>query len=353
MPSDLFEGRRVLVTGAGGSIGSELARSLAGLGVEALVLLDNDEYGLSATERELRMARLSRCECYTGDVCDGRLLNRVFERHRPDVVFHAAALKHVPDLERNPFAAVQVNILGTWKVIEAAAQHGAEQLILLSTDKAVDPISIMGATKRVAELMVLANRTPTRMKAVRLCNVIGSSGSVAPLFMAQIAHREMLTITHSEATRLFVSLSNAVHLLLCAAGRNFATGLAVPRVAVAKKIEDLACFLMERVAGFVAHEDARARIVCIGLRPGDKLHEAMVSGRERIVLNGRSNTSALTDVWTPTLTAEQLKAHVHQVGVALENRRLGDLLWLMREVVPEYEPTEVLMSRLEEVRQDT
>ncbi len=208
-------GKRVLLTGAGGFIGSALSKELAKADPAELILLDAGELGLYDLDYNLQRAGVAfRRRLVVGSVRDSALIDQIFRQHRPQVVFHAAACKHVPLMEANPFTAASTNILGTQLIVEAAAVTCAEQCILLSTDKAVDPDSIMGATKRVAEMILLAQCSPTRMKALRLGNVLGSSGSVVPLFLDQISRGGPVTVTDPRATRYFLTVREAVRHLL-------------------------------------------------------------------------------------------------------------------------------------------
>ncbi|HTF62431.1 MAG TPA: polysaccharide biosynthesis protein [Edaphobacter sp.] len=210
------EGKRVLITGAGGFIGSALARSLCQLSVKHLSLLDIAESGLRELALDLdRDSAVSR-DLIVGDICDAAMLTDIFKRHRPQIVLHAAACKHVSLMEENPFAAARTNVLGTQQVAQVSSAFGADKMILISTDKAVSPIGIMGATKRIAELVVLGNRGATQMNSVRLGNVLGSTGSVVPTLQRQIAQGGPITLTDSDCTRYFVSINEAVRLLLSA-----------------------------------------------------------------------------------------------------------------------------------------
>ncbi len=217
-------GKRILVTGAGGWIGSALTRAIAGFAPQHLVLLEAAERNLYEIDAALqRLSNPVRLTSILGNIADPVLLADIFHRYRPQVIYHAAAFKHVPLMEQNPFAAIENNTIGTSLLAQAAANHQAEQLILVSTDKAVDPVSMMGASKRIAELILLAEREATsRMKAVRLGNVFGSEGSIVPLFRRQILSGGPVTVTHPDVRRYFLTTDDAVALLLLASSAEFA-----------------------------------------------------------------------------------------------------------------------------------
>ena len=318
----VFAGKRVLITGAGGYIGSALARALGRLALDQLVLLDAAEFGLYQLEQDLQAAVY-----VVGSVCDEALVRELFALHRFDLVFHAAALKHVPLMESNPLAAVETNGMGADVIAKAAAEQNVERLVLLSTDKAVDPISIMGASKRLAELIALANASATTMVAVRLCNVLGSSGSVAPRFVEQIRRGAPVTVTHPQATRYFLSLEETVQLLLLAASTSTGTELVIPKLGSPTKIVDLARFLID---------ESKNEILYTQLRPGDKLHETMLSARENLRME--TSAAALLTVASPSLHPVQLRGILARLRESLRLRDRHALLEALCEAVPEYQP---------------
>ncbi len=330
------EGRRILITGAGGSIGSALARSLAQLGPEQLVLLDAGELGLHQLEIDLRHASLPTSpKLIVGSVCNVPLLQELFDRERPQIVFHAAACKHVPLMERNPFTAAATNALGTMRLLEAASD--AEQCILLSTDKAVDPASIMGATKRIAELIFLVAAMRSQHKVLRLGNVLGSSGSVLPTFLDQIARGGPVTVSHPDATRYFVSIERAVQALQTTLLIDSSPTIFVPEMGSPHRIVDLAQSLIDRAAENI-------EIVFTGLRPGDKLTEELVSRRE--VLSA-SAMHGLRSVGTSSSSLSISSEGLEQLAHAVDRRHLPKLLVAISALVPEYQPSDLLQVQLD------
>lgn len=296
----LVQGRRVVVTGAGGTIGSELARQIAALGPERLVLLDNGEYALWQIDLELaeRHPGVKRL-ALIGDVRDEARIRAVFADTRPELVFHAAALKHVPMVEANPAEGLLSNAAGTRHVADAARAAGARAMVLISTDKAVNPSSVMGASKRLAEMYCQAldieargERGGMRCITVRFGNVLGSTGSVVPLFARQLARGGPLTVTHPDMRRYFMTVREAVGLVLQASVVGLGDsrlpggeqgGIFVLDMGAPVKIADLARQMI-RLAGLRPDEDIEIRFT--GLRPGEKLNEELFHGQEPPVPTG-------------------------------------------------------------------
>jgi FlaA1/EpsC-like NDP-sugar epimerase len=328
-----LRGRRVLVTGAGGSIGAELSRQVARFAPAELVLLDHAENGLYFIHRELAVAACDfPVRAVVGDLCDAVGLEALFAAHRPQVVLHAAAHKHVPLLEEAPREAVLNNVTGTRLLVDAADRHGVAHFVLLSTDKAVLPTSVMGASKRVCERLVQAasRRGHGVYCAVRFGNVLGSEGSVVPLFQRQLERGGPLTVTHPEATRYFMTIPEAVRLVLQAAAMGRGGEVFLLDMGEPVRIVDVARQMI-RLAGLREGEDVEIQF--IGLRPGEKLHEELHTQDEQVRMTRRER------ILTWDLPAEDEPALRAQVAELERVAVHGDPAAIRRallDVVPEY-----------------
>jgi len=297
--ADLVRGECVLVTGAGGSIGSELCRQVAVMGPRRLVLVGNAENDIFEIETELRGLGISaEITPVIGDVRHADKMHRVFQWMKPAVVFHAAAHKHVGLMELNPDEAISNNVLGTKIIAEACERFGVGRMVFVSTDKAVSPRSIMGASKRLAELVIqsMVQTSQTRFMIVRFGNVLNSTGSVIPIFQRQIARGGPVTVTDTAMTRYFMTIPEAVHLIIhaCAMGRGgevFVLDMGEP-----VRIMDLA-EQMIRLSGLEPHEDIEIRV--IGAREGEKLHEELTYPGEALVPTGHERIFQVTSQLTP------------------------------------------------------
>ena len=263
----------VMITGAGGSIGSEICRQIAQYGPTAILLFERSEIALFTIENELRL-RFPKCSLLPilGDIQDKKRIDEILETHQPHVVFHAAAYKHVPLVEMNPFEAVANNIAGSLVVAESCSQHNVERFVLISTDKAVNPTSFMGATKRIAERICQAigsQASTTIFTTVRFGNVIGSSGSVIPTFRKQIAQGGPITLTHKDIERFFMTIPEAAQLVLQASTLSDGDETFILEMGKPIKIIDLAKQMIH-LSGLKEEEIA---IEITGLRPGEKLYE--------------------------------------------------------------------------------
>jgi O-antigen biosynthesis protein WbqV len=336
----LVADRRVLVTGAGGTIGGELCRQIAALKPAWLTLVDNGEFALYAIDLELGESEepVPRT-AILGDVRDARSMDRIFGATRPDIVFHAAALKHVPLVEDNPAEGVRTNVGGTRIVADACRVHDVKAMVLISTDKAVHPSSVMGATKRIAELYCQAlerESGPTRYVTVRFGNVLGSTGSVVPLFQRQLARGGPLTVTHPEVSRYFMTVREAVELVLQAAalplpgagGHIFVLDMGEPVL-----IADLARQMI-RLAGLRPEIDVE--IIYTGLRPGEKMHERLFHEAEPPVPTAADGILLAQPRF---MTLGALMPPLEHLLEAAERRSKDDVALVLRALVPEFGPS--------------
>jgi FlaA1/EpsC-like NDP-sugar epimerase len=283
-------GKRVLVTGAGGSIGSELCRQLLSGGVSRLYLLGHGENSIYQIDRELRLLQdegvgeKAAIVPVIGDLRDASYVDYILSQLKADAIFHTAAYKHVPMMEENPIAAIENNVLGTENLINAAVKHGVKRFVHISTDKAVSPVSVYGASKKLCEQMVIAASTETSSQksgtnfvVVRFGNVLGSRGSIVPLFQQQIEKGGPVTVTHPDARRFFMTISEACSLVLKTGGVGENGSLYLLDMGEPVRIRDLA----EQLIRFHGYEpETEIKIEYIGLRPGERLDETLVSDDE-------------------------------------------------------------------------
>jgi len=333
---EYLKDKTILVTGAGGSIGSELCRQVARFFPKNVILFDRTENNLYEIDFELhRDFPYLRYSPILGDVLNKGILRRVFLGYRPDVVFHAAAYKHVPIMELTPWEAIFTNVKGTQNLLEVAKEFQLERFVMVSTDKAVRPTNVMGASKRIAELLTQCyneRSDTTRFMSVRFGNVIGSSGSVVPLFKSQVEKGGPVTVTHPEVTRYFMTIPEAAQLILQTGsmgegGETFVLDMGSP-----VKILDLARDLI-RFSGFEPDEDIEIKF--IGLRPGEKLYEELITEGEGVFPTGHEKISVLRKA---PCDLNWLKAKIDELTVLAERQDAMGIKTKFKEILPEYEP---------------
>lgn len=333
-------GKTVAVTGAGGSIGAELCRQILRFKPASLLLIEACEFNLYRIEQELRAeGRLEALYPILGRVQDRARMADLFDRHRPHVVFHAAACKHVPMVEINPWEGVTNNVLGSQVMMDVAEEYGAERFVLVSTDKAVRPTNVMGASKRVAEIF-LQSRLPgkTRFMAVRFGNVLGSSGSVIPLFRKQIQVGGPVTVTHPEMTRYFMMIPEACQLILQAGAMGAGGEIFILEMGTPVKISDMARDMI-RLSGKIPDQDIQ--IVYTGLRPGEKLYEELITQGEGIVATAHEKIMVLKRHGPDGEAAEvdqRIRSQMDRLAAMVRTYDAGQIKSVLKEIVPEYTP---------------
>jgi FlaA1/EpsC-like NDP-sugar epimerase len=331
-----LKGKRILITGAGGSIGAELGRQIAQFDPELLALLDFDETELFHISQELRENHSGvKVFSVLGDILNKEKVAAVFREIAPQLVFHAAAYKHVPVIEDFPEEAIRVNILGTKILGELSQHYGVEKFIFISTDKAVNPTSVMGASKRVAEMVVtdLNHIDKTQFVAVRFGNVLGSRGSVIPIFQEQIKKGGPVTVTHPEMKRYFMTIPEAVLLVLQAASMGKGGEVLVLDMGEQVKIYDVACELI-RLSGLEPHKDIP--IIFVGVRPGEKLFEEVLTAEEGVEPTGHPKIFK-AKIKKP-LSEEVLSEKIEKLKNFAQSQDKAAILRTLQEVIPTFNP---------------
>ena len=332
-----LQGQCVLVTGAGGSIGSELCRQICRFRPKSLILYERAESPLYEIELELKQNfREVKVVTLLADVQDTKQLEKTFESYKPQTVFHAAAYKHVPLLELQPWKAIDNNIRGTANVVEVTNKYNVERFVFVSTDKAVRPANVMGASKRVAEILIQnqngCGTSHTRFMIVRFGNVVGSVGSVVPLFKKQIKKGGPVTVTHPEVTRYFMTIPEACQLILQAGSMGKGGEIFLLDMGTSIKIDDIARDLI-RLSGF--EPDVDIKIEYIGLRPGEKLYEELIIEGEGIVPTTHDKIMALKGA---ECDMHLLNGKIDELIKIGEDQKVEKIKAKLKEIVPEYKP---------------
>ncbi len=327
------QGRRVLITGAGGSIGTELCRQVLQVGPRQLIMLTRGENSLYQGSRRLRSEFPdAEIRLIQADVVNREKLDRILGECQPEVIFHAAANKHVPLSELNLDETLLVNVIGTWHVLESAAAHSVSQVVCISTDKAAEPVSAMGASKRIAEMLVLQAHYPeTVCAAVRFGNVLGSRGSVVPLFEEQIAQGRPITVTDPEMTRYFMTIPEAAQLVLQAGAFSTGGDLFLLEMGEPIKIIDLARQMI-RLSGLRPDEDIPIQV--IGRRPGEKLHETLINPGESFEPTAHPKIRRVRAVSLPRITPADIE---ELLGLCRAMDEASLRSWIVKRL-PEFDP---------------
>ncbi len=342
---EFIENKSVLVTGAGGSIGSEICRQIMNYCPSDLILFDRYENNLFKINQELMLEyekengkSQSTITTVIGDIVDTSTLEHIFSKHKPQIIFHAAAHKHVPLMEYNPIEAIKNNILGTKNLIDSASRHNGESFVMISTDKAVNPTSIMGATKRVAEFLTITKNASsgTKFTAVRFGNVLGSNGSVVPIFKEQLKNGGPLTVTHPDIKRFFMLIPEAVQLVLLAASSGKGGEIFVLDMGNQIKISTLAENLI-RLSGFIPNEEIKIKYT--GLRPGEKLYEELFDISEKIIPTFHEKLKIAIPNLLPASALNDCISEFEHIAL---NYSVDNIIPLFQKIVPNFNHEETL-----------
>jgi len=342
--SEYIKGKRIMVTGGAGSIGEELSMQVCQFYPGELMILDHNENGLFYTEKKIRKEYGNlKLEVMMADIRNREKMENIFESFRPEVVFHAAAHKHVPIMEYHPDEAVSNNIIGTKNLVEIADKYGVNNFVMISTDKAINPTSVMGASKQVAEMIVkmYAKKSKTHFVAVRFGNVLESNGSVIPTFKKQIAEGGPITVTDKEIKRYFMTISEASQLVIQAGGLGIKEAVFVLDMGEPVKIVDLAWNLIQ-LSGLVPDEDIK--IEFIGLRPGEKLFEELLTEKERSRVLGDSGHEKIFIAEIEEVNGEKLEKDVRELEVLAREMDNEGVVRKLQEVVPSYQPNRGMLK---------
>ena len=343
-----LEGKVVLITGAGGSIGAELSRQVANFQPSKVILLERSENALFELGLELNTNQPQQHFVpVIADIQDVTTLRDIFALHRPDMIFHAAAYKHVPMMEENCFQAVNNNIFGTYNVALLARQFACKSFVMISSDKAVNPTNVMGATKRIAELIMLGlSHEHTRYVAVRFGNVLGSAGSVVPIFQQQISNGGPITVTHPEARRYFMTIPEAVQLVLQASTMGDSSEIFILDMGKPMRVVDLARNMI-RLSGL--EPDKEIEIIYTGLRPGEKLFEELMLEGEGVKRTSHAKIRVLAGT---VVSLAQVRSWLDELAALVAAKNVHGLVQMFQQIVPEYKPSEEILASAQVDRHD-
>jgi len=342
--SEYLKGKRIMVTGGAGSIGEEISMQVCKFSPGELMILDHNENGLFYTEKKIRKEYSDlKLEIMMADIRNKEKMENIFKSFRPEVVFHAAAHKHVPMMEYHPDEAVSNNITGTKNLVENADNWGVNNFVMISTDKAINPTSVMGASKHVAEMIVkmYAKKSKTHFAAVRFGNVLESNGSVIPTFKKQIAEGGPITVTDKEIRRYFMTVSEASQLVIQSGGLGIKEAVFVLDMGEAVKVLDLARDLI-KLSGLIPDEDIK--IEFIGLRPGEKLFEELLTEKERSQVLGDSGHEKIFIAETEEVNGEKLEKDVRELEILARGMDGEGVVRKLQEVVPSYKPNRGMLK---------
>jgi FlaA1/EpsC-like NDP-sugar epimerase len=331
----ILKDQNIMVTGAGGSIGSELCRQICRFKPGKIILFERAESPLYAIELELKQS-FEKVEVVPvlADIQDKKQLSKAFKANRPHIVFHAAAYKHVPMLEIQPWRAIDNNVLGTKNLVDISSAYGVDRFVFVSTDKAVRPTNVMGASKRLSEMLVQGQNacglSDTKFMIVRFGNVVGSVGSVVPLFRKQIQRGGPVTVTHPDVTRFFMTIPEACQLILQAGGMGNGGEILILDMGTPIKIDDMARDLI-RLSGF--EPDVDIKIEYVGLRPGEKLYEELITEGENIIPTSHEKIMVLKGI---ECDLQLLNGKVDELAYLAGEQKGGKIKSKLREIVPEY-----------------
>lgn len=331
-----YGGKTILITGAAGSIGSELVRKLSLFNFKKLILIDNSESPLYNIQQELNRNKIKNVKAIVADIRNNVRLDNIFNTYKPQIIFHAAAYKHVPLMEQNPFEAVSVNVRGTNNMVNLSVKYGADKFILISTDKAVNPTNVMGATKRIAEMIICCQKnlksTKTKFIITRFGNVLGSNGSVIPLFKKQIESGGPITVTHKEIIRYFMTIPEASLLVLEAAAMGLGHEIFVFDMGKPIKIYDLALNMIA-LSGLKYPDDIKIDI--IGLRPGEKIYEELLIAGENT--KPTYNEKIMIAKCKP-INIDDVQKNIKELCLLGSNSQNIEIVSKIKNIVEEYNP---------------